>query len=298
MLREGLYAAYTWRVRHFKEGETNETTIRFTPDGRPYGFVERLKEDAPGAGARRRGGAADRARTDARARWSVDLSQFALVEQGQERRPGGRVDHTFTYERASPTLERRTLPPAARRLRRSPDRGHALHQDSRGVHAGATRACDRRTTPSASDRSSAWRSSTSSAASASACSSCCGSAACSGGTAAVWGVAVGLLQALAALNEFPLHVDDLRHGDPALDVPRAADRDARRDVRRLLGVLRAVVHGGRDADAPRVRTASAVLARLVERSPAARSPILGRTVGGYLLVVGVLRLRRRCSTWS
>ena len=49
MLRDGLYSAYTWRVRHFKEGETNETTIRFTPDGRAYGFVERLKDDAPGA---------------------------------------------------------------------------------------------------------------------------------------------------------------------------------------------------------------------------------------------------------
>ena len=45
----GLYAAYTWRVRQFREGETNETTIRFTPEGRPYGFVERLAEDAPGA---------------------------------------------------------------------------------------------------------------------------------------------------------------------------------------------------------------------------------------------------------
>ena len=32
----------------------NETTIRFTPEGRLYGFVEKLKEDAPGRGARRR----------------------------------------------------------------------------------------------------------------------------------------------------------------------------------------------------------------------------------------------------
>ena len=31
-------------------------------------------------------------------------SPFGLVEQGQERKPSGRVDHTFTYERASPTL--------------------------------------------------------------------------------------------------------------------------------------------------------------------------------------------------
>jgi hypothetical protein len=31
MIRDGLYSAYTWRVRHFRDGETNETTIVFTP---------------------------------------------------------------------------------------------------------------------------------------------------------------------------------------------------------------------------------------------------------------------------
>jgi hypothetical protein len=103
MMRERLYLAYTWRVRHFKEEEVNETLIRFAPDGQLYGFVEKLAEDQPGAAlppedARRR------AETDAVARWRVDLTPFALVEQGQERRPGGRIDHTFTYERASPTL--------------------------------------------------------------------------------------------------------------------------------------------------------------------------------------------------
>jgi len=98
MLREGLYAAYAWHVRHFKEGETNETTIAFTPDGRPCGFSEKLKEDAPGAALD--AAAARRIAEDgASQRWNVDLSRFALVEQGQERRPGGRVDHTLTYER-------------------------------------------------------------------------------------------------------------------------------------------------------------------------------------------------------
>jgi hypothetical protein len=103
MLREGLYAAYTWRVRHFKEGEANETLIRFTPDGRPYGFHVKLKEDAPGA-ALDATAARTIAEQMARERWSVDLAPFAIVEQGQERRPSGRVDHTFTYERPSPTL--------------------------------------------------------------------------------------------------------------------------------------------------------------------------------------------------
>jgi hypothetical protein len=103
MMREGFYSAYTWRVRQFREGDPNETLIRFTPNGTPYGFVERLKEDAPGATldaaeARRR------AEAEATARWRVDLGPYTLVEQGQERRTGGRVDHTFTYERGAPTL--------------------------------------------------------------------------------------------------------------------------------------------------------------------------------------------------
>src|SRR5262245_9943270 len=98
MLRDRVYAAYTWRVRHFKEGETNETTLRFTPDGQPYGFVETLKEDAPGA-ALDAARARQIAETGATTRWKVNLAPFGLVEQGQERRPSGRIDHTFTYER-------------------------------------------------------------------------------------------------------------------------------------------------------------------------------------------------------
>jgi hypothetical protein len=103
MLRDGLYAAYTWRVRHFREGETNETTIRFTPDGRPYGFVEKIKEDAPGA-ALDTGAARRLAEAGAAQRWNVDLAPYTLVEHGQERRPGGRVDHTLSYERSAATI--------------------------------------------------------------------------------------------------------------------------------------------------------------------------------------------------
>ena len=103
MVRDGLYAAYTWRVRHFKEGEANETTIAFTPDGRAYGFAEKIKEDAPGP-ALEPGAAREIAERDARANWSIDFAQYALVEQGQERRTSGRVDHALTYERPSPIL--------------------------------------------------------------------------------------------------------------------------------------------------------------------------------------------------
>lgn len=98
MLEDGLYVPYTWGVRHFKEGETNETFIRFTPSGQAYGFVEKLPEDAPGAEL-----SADSAKfiaeTDATQKWGINLAEFELVEQSQEVRPGGRIDHNLVYER-------------------------------------------------------------------------------------------------------------------------------------------------------------------------------------------------------
>ena len=45
MLGDGLYAPYAWRVRHFKEGETNETTIRFAP--RPQSCARGARASSP-----------------------------------------------------------------------------------------------------------------------------------------------------------------------------------------------------------------------------------------------------------
>lgn len=98
MLKEKLYVPYAWRIRHFKESETNETLIRFTPEGMPYGFVEKLAEDAPGASLSAQS-AQKIAEKTATEKWSVDLTAFKLVEKSKEIRPGNRVDHTFVYER-------------------------------------------------------------------------------------------------------------------------------------------------------------------------------------------------------
>jgi len=103
MLAEGLYSPYTWQVRHFAEFETNETLIRFTPAGAPFGFVERIPEEAPGAALE---SAAARAIAEAAATadWGIDLASFERVEDAQEVRPSGRIDHSFVYERPSPTV--------------------------------------------------------------------------------------------------------------------------------------------------------------------------------------------------
>ena len=103
LLGDPLFAPYHWRVRHFKQSEKHEAVFTFAPDGAPNGFVERLREDAPGAAlpapeARRIAEAA------AAVPWGVGFGGFQAVEQSQERRTGGRVDHAFVYERGDRRL--------------------------------------------------------------------------------------------------------------------------------------------------------------------------------------------------
>ena len=281
MLRERLYAAYTWRVRQFKEGETNETTIRFTPDGRAYGFVERLKEDTPGP-TLDAGAAQAIAEREARARWGVDFSLFSAVEQGQERRLGGRVDHTFTYERRAPTLNEGRY---RLRLVVSGDRLTEVTHFIRIPEAFTRRYARMRSANEAIGVGSVvalallygvggigiglfvmlrkgrvlWR------------------------HAVFWGVAVGLLQLLAALNEFPLLWMTY---DTAL--PRATF------LAQQIAVLAATAIGmslffALSFMAAETLTRSAFgahpqLWRVWSKGPGSSTAVLGRTAGGYLLV--------------
>ena len=103
MLDRGLYSAYTWRVRHFRGGEEHETTVRFTPEGKPYGFTEKLRETAPGPSLSE--SAARRIAEDRATRtWHIDLAAYVPVEASTEVKPGGRTDHTFVYERPAERL--------------------------------------------------------------------------------------------------------------------------------------------------------------------------------------------------
>jgi len=281
MLREHLYEAYTWRVRHFKDGETNESTIRFTPDGRPYGFVEKLKEDAPGAALD--AAAARRIAEDAATnRWNVELAKFSLAEAGMERRPSGRVDHTLTYERSGETLKegryRLRLVVAGDRLTevtyfiRIPEAftrrytsmrsanefigigatvGLALVYVLGGIGVGMFFMMRRRYV--------LWR------------------------HAAVWGVAVGGLQTLASLNEFPLIWMSY---DTA--IPRSTFL-AQQIAFLGAGFVGFSVFFGLSFMAAETLSRRAFphhpqLWRAWAKEPGASIQILGRSVGGYLLV--------------
>lgn len=98
ILKQKIFAPYTWVVRHFKEHDAHETLVRFTPEGQPYGFRVKVPDEEKGAGI----SAADArqiAETAARTDWHIDFSRYELAESSKDDRIGGRTDHTFVYER-------------------------------------------------------------------------------------------------------------------------------------------------------------------------------------------------------
>ena len=98
-----VYAPYWWEVRLFAPGAIKEALVRFRPDGARYGFVEKIPETLlpadPASLALDPDTARRIAEESARTDWGVDLSHYQPLEQTQQRRPSGRVDHLFVYER-------------------------------------------------------------------------------------------------------------------------------------------------------------------------------------------------------
>jgi hypothetical protein len=96
-----LYSPYWWDVRLFKAGVVEELSVQFKPDGSRYGFRRRVAETYvrdPATKALSADAALALAKTRARD-WNVDFAQYRLLDQSQQTRPSGRVDHQFVFER-------------------------------------------------------------------------------------------------------------------------------------------------------------------------------------------------------
>ena len=104
LAERGVYHPYAWTVRRFAEGAVEEARVRFTPAGEPYGFRLRLPESDPGSGNLSEAEARAIAERTA-SEWGVDLSSFALLEASEQRQPGGRLDHQFVFERTDAVVE-------------------------------------------------------------------------------------------------------------------------------------------------------------------------------------------------
>ena len=101
LLEGSTYAPFWWEVRLFKPGMVDEVTVRYRPDGTADGFARRLPETYVRADPTKALDAdAARALAEARARadWDVDFAPYSRLEEAQQTKPTGRVDHTFVYE--------------------------------------------------------------------------------------------------------------------------------------------------------------------------------------------------------
>jgi hypothetical protein len=98
MITGTLFSPFTWQARLFKENEPHEATFVFKPDGTAYGFEETIAEKTDGASL-----TPDQARPiaeqNAHNHWNINFADYQLIESSQEKKPNGRIDHQFTYER-------------------------------------------------------------------------------------------------------------------------------------------------------------------------------------------------------
>lgn len=122
-LKQTEYYPYTWLVRHFQEGNPHEAYFIFTPDGRPYGFIETVAEKAPGAAL-----TPDQARKLAEefvnSAWHLNITSYTKKDMRMETRPNGRIDHTFIYEKNIPILNDRV--DATSTVKPAPAQAHYL----------------------------------------------------------------------------------------------------------------------------------------------------------------------------
>jgi membrane protease YdiL (CAAX protease family) len=97
MMQQKLYQPYTWQTRYFKQFDPHEVTIRFTPEGDPYGFLETLSENSAGPDLTTQ--QAQTIAEQALPEWNINLSDYQLVETSKDIKPSGRSDHLFVYQR-------------------------------------------------------------------------------------------------------------------------------------------------------------------------------------------------------
>ncbi|MCK9543006.1 MAG: CPBP family intramembrane metalloprotease, partial [Novosphingobium sp.] len=92
------YYQYTWQVRHFDQYDKNESVIKFTPDGKFYGFIEYIPENKylPSLDESQ---AKELVEQFLKTENKIDLNDYIEVSKSSETRINGRVDHNFVYQK-------------------------------------------------------------------------------------------------------------------------------------------------------------------------------------------------------
>lgn len=107
LLDSHIYEPYRWQVRHFRQGAAHEVLFSFTPNGKPYGFLESIPEHEPGAQLSSQE-AQHLAETEAMQQWGINFEHYKLIDSSQEIKLSKRIDHVFVYERTDEKLAEAT----------------------------------------------------------------------------------------------------------------------------------------------------------------------------------------------
>lgn len=95
ILQERYYYPYFWVVRHFQESNSEETLIYFSPDGILCGFKNKISETKHELSLTK-DEALELVKKKAPA-YLINLEEYVLVESSQEKKISGRLDHVFVY---------------------------------------------------------------------------------------------------------------------------------------------------------------------------------------------------------
>ena len=98
ILDNKYYEAYTWKVRQYKPNDVNEAWYSFTPEGNVYGFYEKLSDDLFIKSLSRED-ANNLAEKQSIENWNIDLKNYDLVETKEDLKISNRLDYTFVYKR-------------------------------------------------------------------------------------------------------------------------------------------------------------------------------------------------------
>ncbi len=98
LIREEALPVWYWQARWFRPLQKEEFGVSLATDGRVIGFSHRILESDPGADLSQEQ-AHEMAETYLREECGWDLADWEEISASSETRPGGRVDHTFTWRR-------------------------------------------------------------------------------------------------------------------------------------------------------------------------------------------------------
>jgi len=104
ILKDDYYMPYTWTVRHYYPGNINEAKFKFTPSGELYGFHEILPDSLYLDNLKDSDNAKIFAVQESSKNWDIDFDLYELVEEKAETKLSGRIDYTYVYKLKDYTL--------------------------------------------------------------------------------------------------------------------------------------------------------------------------------------------------